>query len=309
MKMKFILPVGCLALGIAIGLMARSAPSTGVSGSASERVTASVSTSRTAGKATQSEPGIESAPAARPARPDLSLTKNKVETTAEETTNKMPSLEQMKQQMAEIEREKFETRFSTLSAGLNLSPEQQAKIRATMDESLKKMGGDATNSSVQMMKIGSLDNVITSVLSEDQQAALTTIKAKHRQNRIESKALKSLADLTMVLDLNEEQKDAVYGVLSEQVVKQEEVLGASGVARISNMRGTPIEKTADSNIAEAVLASLVSPEDLEKRTNERVEAMRSVLNERQLQQYRTYLQKKPSGGISISKPVVTPPGK
>ena len=53
------------------------------------------------------------------------------------------------------------------------------------------------------MKMGGLDEATAAALSEEQKTSFAAIKAKERQNWIDSKVLKSLADLASVLDLNE----------------------------------------------------------------------------------------------------------
>ncbi len=154
-----------------------------------------------------------------------------------------------------------------------------------------------------------MDEVTAAALSEEQKLSFAAIKSKERQNRIDSKALKSLADLTPVLDLNEEQKDAVYGVLSEQAAKQQDGEGLSGVIGIPNSEGMTIRTMGGSELPDSILEQLGSPDDLKKRNDGRVEAMRPVLDEHQLQQYRTYLEKKPTGHVTITKTVMPNPGK
>jgi hypothetical protein len=138
MKSKFVVPVGCLALGLAIGWVAKSAPSANTGSSASDHPTASVSTSGISGKSMRSETAMESGPAIRPARPKIVAAGSEVASAVEQVMNQMPDQAQMNKLRMEQEREKFENRFAKLTAELNLSPEQQAKIRATMEDSLKK---------------------------------------------------------------------------------------------------------------------------------------------------------------------------
>jgi hypothetical protein len=284
MKSKFVVPVGCLALGLAIGWVAKSAPSANTGSSASDHPTASVSTSSNSGKAMRSEIAMESGPAIRPARPKIVTAGSEAASAVEQMMNQMPDQAQMKKLRMEQEQAKFENRFTKLTAELNLSPEQQTKIRATMEESLKKMGDDEMKGLAELMKNGGLDGITATTLTKEQQASFTAVKAKDRQNRIDSKALRDLGNLTTALDLNQEQKDAAYGVLCEQAAKQEGNQGAA-VTTMQTM-------TDDPALMDLVMERLGSPDDLKKRTDERVEAMRPILNEQQLQQYRAYLEKR-----------------
>ena len=304
MKSKFIVPVGCLALGIAIGWVAKSAPTaaTGVPTSGPEITSAS--TPRTQRKTTLSEPAIESHPAARPASAKIVSAEGQVKSMAEKIAMQIPDPAQMKQQMIDNERGKFENRFAKLTTELNLSPEQQAKIRAAIEKSLKEMANGEMKDLPELMKAGGLDEVTTATLNEEQKASFAAIKAKERQNRIDSKALKSLADLTPVLDLNEEQKDAVYGVLSEQAAKQQDGERLSGSIGVPNSGGTSVRGMGDSELPDSILDHLLSPDDLKKQNDGKIAAMRPVLTEQQLQQYITHLEKPLSDNVIIMK---TPP--
>ena len=86
---------------------------------------------------------MESRRAARPAPTKIVPAEGKVKSMAEQAMNQTPNLlVEMKQQRIINDREKFESRFAKLTTELNLSPEQQAKIRAAMEESVKKVGAD-----------------------------------------------------------------------------------------------------------------------------------------------------------------------
>ncbi len=83
---------------------------------------------------------MESHPAARSAPTKIVYAEGKVESVVEQAMNRMPDQAQMRQEMIDNDREKFESRFAKLTTELNLNPEQQAKIRATMGKSLKENG-------------------------------------------------------------------------------------------------------------------------------------------------------------------------
>ena len=304
MKSKFIFPAGCLALGVAIGWTAKSVPSVGISGSTSDQGTTSASDSRTSGQATASETRMESHRVTRPASDRIVPAEGKVESMVKQAMNQMPDQAQMRKQMIEKEREKFESRFAKLTTELNLSSQQQAKIRAAIEKSLKEMANGEMKDLPELMKAGGLDEVTTATLNEEQKASFAAIKAKERQNRIDSKALKSLAVLTPVLDLNEEQKDAVYGVLSEQAAKQQDGERLSGSIGVPNSEGMSVRAMGDIELPDSILDHLMSPDDLKKQNDGKIAAMRPVLTEQQLQLYITHLEKPLSDNVIIMK---TPP--
>ena len=75
---------------------------------------------------------MESRRAARPAPTKIVPAEGKVKSMAEQAMNYMTPLATMEWQRIINDREKFESRFAKLTIELNLSPEQQAKIRAAM---------------------------------------------------------------------------------------------------------------------------------------------------------------------------------
>ena len=247
---------------------------------------------------------MESHRVTRPASDRIVPAEGKVESMVKQAMNQMPDQAQMRKQMIEKEREKFESRFAKLTTELNLSSQQQAKIRAAIEKSLKEMANGEMKDLPELMKAGGLDEVTTATLNEEQKASFAAIKAKERQNRIDSKALKSLAVLTPVLDLNEEQKDAVYGVLSEQAAKQQDGERLSGSIGVPNSEGMSVRAMGDIELPDSILDHLMSPDDLKKQNDGKIAAMRPVLTEQQLQLYITHLEKPLSDNVIIMK---TPP--
>ena len=77
---------------------------------------------------------MESRRAARPAPTKIVPTEGKVKLMAEQAIIDMSPLKKMERQRIINDRKKFESRFAKLTTELNLSPEQQAKIRAAMEE-------------------------------------------------------------------------------------------------------------------------------------------------------------------------------
>lgn len=321
--MKFTLPLGCLLAGIAIGWFAR--PSTsgideGATASAAPTISTPTPLSGSSEKAKPAEAAKEG-PATRPSRPAIDTSKREIEAKATEAGKKMQ--EQMAQRMTDMQRKKFEARFAKLCAELNLTPDQQAKIRAAMEERFTKMGGlfsfDGSGDNQEkvkelssLMKSDGLEEATAAVLSEDQKAGFDSLKAKERQSRIDSKALKDLGNLNTVLDLSQEQKDAVYGVLAEQAAKQEDLKKSTGMMSMFT-EGMGVQIDDELGVSEIMQEQMESHGDkapdgdfkkviadsIRKRTEERVEALRPVLNEQQLQQYRAHLETKASGMMNM----------
>lgn len=321
--MKFALPFGCLLVGIAIGWFAKPAPSGSGAGSVVTASASGSSPSSALGIPEKFKPAEDSKSASspRPSRPPIDSSKVGVEVKAEEAGKEMQK--QMAKRMTDVQRKKFEARFSKLCAELNLSPDQQAKIRATMEERFTKMGelftfdgsGDSAAKMKELsalMKGDALDEATAGLLTNEQKSSFDALKGKERQSRIDSKALKDLGNLGTVLDLSQDQKDAVYGVLSEQAAKQEDSNKSTGMmSMFSEGMGIQIDdELGMSDIIQEQMENHVDgppsadikktiQETIRKRTDERVEALRPVLNDQQLQQYRAHLETKAAGMMNM----------
>ncbi len=318
--MKFALPFGCLLAGIAIGWFAKPASSASGNGPSA---TASSSPSSMLGIPEKFKPAEDSksAPSGRPSRPAIDSSKLGVEVKVEEAGREMQK--QMAKRMTDIQRKKFEARFSKLCSELNLSPDQQAKIRATMEERFTKMGElftfDGSDDSTAkmkelstLMKGDALDEATAGLLTDEQKSGFDELKSKERQSRIDAKALKDLGNLGTVLDLTQDQKDAVYSVLSEQAAKQEDsTKSAAMMGMFTEGMGIQIDdEIGIQDILQEQMENHVDgppsadikktiEETIRKRTDEKVEALRPVLTEQQLQQYRSHLETKAAGMMNM----------
>jgi hypothetical protein len=321
--MKFALPFGCLLAGIAIGWLAKPSSSEGAAGPAVTASDSGSSPSSMLGIPRKFKPAEDSksAPSTRPSRPSTESSKRGVEVQAEEAGKEMQK--QMAKRMTDVQRKKFEARFSKLCAELNLSPDQQAKIRAAMEERFTKMGElftfDGSDDSAAkmkelsaMMKGDALDEATAALLTDEQKTGFDALKGRERQSRIDSKALKDLGNLGTVLDLTQGQKDAVYGVLSEQAAKQEDSNKSTAMMGMFT-EGMGIQIDDEIGIQDILQEQMENhvdgppsgdirktiEETIRKRTDERVEALRPVLTEQQLQQYRAHLETKAAGMMNM----------
>ncbi len=321
--MKFALPFACLLAGIAIGWFAKPAPSASDAGPTVTASASGSSPSSMLGIPEKFKPADDSknAPNPRPTRPAIDSSKRGVELKVEEAGKEMQK--QMAKRMTDVQRKKFEARFAKVSAELNLSPDQQAKVRAAMEERFTKMGElftfDGSGESAEkmkelstLMKGDALDEATAGLLTDEQKSSFDALKGKERQSRIDSKALKDLGNLGTVLDLTQDQKDAVYGVLSEQAAKQEDSNKSTAMMGMFT-EGMGIQIDDEIGIQDILQEQMENhvdgppsadikktiEETIRKRTDEKVEALRPVLSEPQLQQYRTHLETKAAGMMNM----------
>jgi hypothetical protein len=309
-SMKFALPVGCLLAGIAIGWLAKpttsSSSTSGVAAITTPR--ASSSTTAAAPERTKSETAKKRESASR-TRPAINTSKREIDVQLEKQLE-----EQAAQQMTDIQRKKFQARFAKLCTELNLTPDQQLRIRASMEERFAKMvglftfDGEGENaekmaSLTALMESYGVDETTAALLTDEQKSGFEAIQVRERQSRIDSTALKDLGTLGAVLELSQDQRDSVYGVLSELAAKQEDVRKSSGMMNMFT-EGRRVRSDDELGISDIMNERMEAHGDMpphadfkkfmadtvKQRAAERVEALRPVLNEQQLEQYRAHLE-------------------
>ncbi|MFD0892636.1 hypothetical protein KBB96_14525 [Luteolibacter ambystomatis] len=329
--MKALVPLLCLAGGIAVGWFARpmAASSTAASAPPVPAATAPANSAPAPEKPAGSETAANGRTSSgRPAKPDNDESKAKRDAKAKEAMKK--GQDQMAKRMTDVQRKKFEARLDKLAADLNLNDDQKAKIRAAMEKRFETFGSlltrddDDTNDLAHMKEIGELmksdglDTATEGVLTDEQKEQYTAFKGKERQSRIESKAFKDLGNITNVLDLSPEQRDNVYQVLMTEAATREDNQKASGnmMSLFSDGLGFQFddELGVQDLMQEQMEAQMqqqgggkTSMADIRKnfqatvkqRTDAKVEALRPYLSEPQLQQYRSHLETKGGGLLNM----------
>lgn len=233
-----------------------------------------------------------------------------------ETKGAMDNFSEMmkKNQMA-----KLDARIAILVDKLNLTPGQEAQLRAAMEKHVDAMSGifDPGQASgpanpkdmASLLAGDGLEDTLASILTPEQEEAYDALKKRERENKVEASALKNLAKLSF-LDLSQEQKDAAYDILYSEAEKSADN-GSPGNVMMSVMTsGMGIELDADdlglSGIMDAQFegdADSTNPGDImarmkeaqAKKIDEKVNALSSVLDEQQQEQYRKHLESKNSG--------------
>ncbi len=229
---------------------------------------------------------------------------------------------EMTKSMVNRQRSKFEQYVERMTEVLDLKPEQKARMTAALDEQMQKLekldlsDPESISSLDDLMKgldLESMDDQLIPTLSEQQKTALAEIKQKDHQTKVDSAALKSLSRLQGIIEFEEGQRDEVYKILSneaeEKLAKQVEKpdlttfftegmgiemdpydLGlqqamADAVGDLAQTGGTVDQKQISKAMREII----------DQHINEKVEALRPVLNDKQLDLYRTELKTKGAG--------------
>jgi len=157
-----------------------------------------------------------------------------------------------------------------------------------------------------------VDNLLSEILTPDQEQAFDQLKARELANKIEAKALKNLAKLSF-LDLSQEQKDAAYDLLYKEAETSASIqspegsmvsmfnegagleidvedLGIGGVFAQGAVKSAEGENPSPADIAQQVR------KNMNQRIDQKVQALAPILNENQQAAYRQHLESN-SGGL------------
>ncbi len=236
---------------------------------------------------------------------------------------------EMVKQMTKRYRTKFEQQIEKLAVSLTLSDEQKNKLTAWLDERMTKLEGMDFEKPESMMEITNIAKTLNNqalqeqlapTLSEEQKVALKDFTEKEHRTKVDTAALKNLSKLQSVIEFEEGQRDKVYEILAagadESVRHQDENPDPSQLF----MEGMGMDMDPyDLGLQQAMTESVGDPmeftkkgadqkdmskrlrEAIDKKIDAKVEALKPVLNEKQIEQYRTELKTK---GMGIYGPML-----
>ena len=229
---------------------------------------------------------------------------------------------EMAKMMSGRQRAKFETYIQRISDNVNLTDPQKASLTAWLDESMKKLGEMDFSKPESLTSITDLvggisekaiDDQLAAALTDEQKVAFNAFKEKEYQTKVDSSALKSLSKLQSVVDFEDGQRDEVYKILSEaageKVRREQEKPDPSAMftegmgfdmdpydlGLQQAMTESMTELTQSGGKMDSKVAAKGMREIIDKRIDEKVEQLRPVLNEKQLEQYRSELKTKGLG--------------
>lgn len=160
-----------------------------------------------------------------------------------------------------------EQRLQLLRVRLNLTPEQEAAVKAAMDEEAK-MGEDAVTrmfkggkidpqAMADLQKQKTVDKTLEDVLSPEQKTAYTQMKSDEKTSQAETSATLEMNQMSPLLQLSETQKDQVYNALYQLRTNP----GESAKPAPGNTSPTAY-LDAQAQAKEAALAKVLTPEQL-----------------------------------------------
>lgn len=238
----------------------------------------------------------------------------------------------MMESMAKRQRTLLDQHLDRLDESLGLTAEQKQKLTAWLDEKTKGAGEfdvmamsedpeEAYKAQNDFSPEG-LEEHLAKILLPDQKEAMESFKHRNKQNKIDALALKNLSHMQGVIEFSDGQRDQVYQILSEEAErrfaetpKTEKMM--SFMHEGMGIETDPYDLGIDS-IIQDVTGDSLNPnaeilsdtktmgqkmrEELSRRIDRKVELLKPVLNERQLEQYRAHLS---SGGGMVEQMIMS----
>jgi Spy/CpxP family protein refolding chaperone len=317
--MKPIIPLATLLVGVAIGWFARPSLDKPTDTAAAKPTTST----ETRPAQTTATVATNTTSSGRPADPDNDDAKSKAS-----DAQMKKAQEQMAKRLVDVHRKKFEAKLSKLTAELNLTPQQQEKIRASMEERMAVLGtlfthdpkaspeeqGKRMDEMAAVMKSDGFDEATADLLTPDQEEKYAGVKAKERAGRIEARTLKGLGSLSTVLELTPDQRESIYDVLSSEAETREDNQKFGMMSAFSETMGVQIDdelgiqdlmqEQMEAQMENAKNGSVIDfqktiRDTIKQRTEEKLEALRPHLTEAQVEQYRQHLETKAAGAMNM----------
>lgn len=230
--------------------------------------------------------------------------------------------DRFREMMATRQKAKHEAQVQKLVDRLGLSEAQADQLRAYFEKNradLAAMGeGPEDWSRIKeltgKLRGDGLEEALAGILTEEQAAAYQEMKERDRQNQVEAKALRDLAQIQGVLDLSAEQKDQVYGLLHEDASTNLEKNSDANVIVSSFTEGLGINvEPGDLGIASVIQVQIdrasdgeqpsenpadwmqVVQENRQREIDQKVERLSPVLDDQQEAAYRAHLESQGAG--------------
>lgn len=210
-----------------------------------------------------------------------------------------------------------------LSVALDLTEAQRASLGSWLEGGVKSLGsaasGDPKAAEELMKKLTpkALEEQLLSGLTPEQKTALEEFRTKEHRSKVDAAALKSLSKIQSTIDLAEGQRDDVYRILAENADTDLKAMqdGSDPTSMVAEEFGLDLdpyglgigklledvgaEITANGENADTGKVKQRVLEAFGKRVEERVDRLRPVLNETQIERYRSELQAQGMGVLGV----------
>jgi len=179
-----------------------------------------------------------------------------------------PMTDLVKAQMAR----QYETKLLLLKSRLHLTPEQEAAVKAAMDqeekrteESASKMfsGGkiDPQTMAAEFKDVKTVDQTLNDILTPEQKTAYQQMQADQKNSAAEMMATVEMNQISPLLQLSDSQKDQVYSALAQV---QSDSTDPNWIKNnVANISTNPLAiLDAQAKAKEDALAKILTPDQL-----------------------------------------------
>jgi hypothetical protein len=224
--------------------------------------------------------------------------------------------------LAAQKRAQLQQRIDKLAEALGLTDVQKSGLQRWLDERIAKIESIGAEDMDKLQDDGDLIKLLTNQaleeqlltsLTSEQRTAFDEFRTRETQSRVDAAALKSLSQMQGVIQFEGDQRDAVYQILNDTAaarIKKEDESPDSSMISLNGLGIDldPYDLGLQNAMTEAALMSRTSGDEtdrkqmaenfrtlIDQRIDNKVDQMRPVLNENQLEQYRAELQSKGTG--------------
>jgi hypothetical protein len=323
MKTPLLVAPLLLALGITIGWFARGAYSDTPDSPVSKPVQTDSRASEAAVSAAEESPAAPRGKSAIRGPKESGMGAEEIKVTKEMDSH----MRKMMESMATRQRTRLDQHVDRLNASLSLTPDQKKKLTAWLDENTKNAGEfdvmgassdpDKAYKAQTAFSPEGLEEYLAGMLAPDQAEELGKFQQRDKQGKVDALALKNLAQIQGVVDFSEGQRDQVYQILSEAAERKLNEAPKTGQMMsfmhdsmgietdpydlgvdtlMQDMMGNPEKMDVDFLKDRKAIAQNLR-EELARRIDAKAALLQPVLNEKQLEQYRTELRTRGGGFV------------
>ncbi|MFM2199613.1 MAG: hypothetical protein RLZZ505_3045 [Verrucomicrobiota bacterium] len=228
----------------------------------------------------------------------------------------------MGKQMIQRHREKFEAQIARLTENLSLTELQKSDLTAWLDKHYETLGNiDFTDPAgfeklvedSKLLNNEALQDQLAGMLTPDQKKTFAGNQERERLSKVDAIALKDLSKLQGIIHFEEGQRDKVYQLLFESA--EQSVTAESQVPNISSIMNEGMDIETDPyglGIQQVMSETMENPTEpgsgfdqksiaknlrqiIADRIDSKIEKLRHILNDKQLEAYRKELETNGSG--------------
>lgn len=215
-----------------------------------------------------------------------------------DSSEKPSSDAEVSKMVIQHKQEKLDQRIEYLTGKINLTSVQKSRLTEWLKGQMKKVESvdlSSPSSGPVLAKLANsftnetLEAELASSLTSEQKTALADLTKKEFRRKVDTSALKLLSKLQNELEFDEEQRDEVYQILTQNAEKN--LLEESknpGPPDLNDMFGVVGYETDPYDLRLPEVG--ITNEEFDQRIRAKINQMSSILDSKQLETYRKYLE-------------------